>query len=269
MPRKIWLQLILAVLVLSFSRSLLVSLPADHGNAGTEDPIPGQVSKEVSIHPDVQLKKLADGVWLHTTYQFMEDYGRVPGNGLLVVDGTNGVLVDLPWTNEQAALIFDWAKKELGVDIEAVIPTHSHSDCIGGLAEAHRRGAKSYAHEKTAAFAREKGEPVPQVTFKENLEVNCGSIKLIADYQGGGHTVDNIVVWLPARKILFGGCMVKSLYSKTLGYTKEADLKNWPRTLRKIKTKYSQACLVIPGHGDPGGLELLDHTLELLKTLVQ
>ena len=63
--------------------------------------------------------------------------------------------------------------------------------------------------------------------------------------------------------------MVKSLYSKTLGYTKEADLKNWPRTLRKIKTKYAQACLVIPGHGDPGGLELLDHTLELLKTLTQ
>jgi metallo-beta-lactamase class B len=196
----------------------------------------------------------------------MEDYGRVPGNGLLIVDGKCGVLVDLPWTNDQTALLFDWAKKELGVNIESVIPTHSHSDCIGGLAEAHSRGAKSYAYEKTASFAKEKNEPIPQITFKKNMELKCRSIKLILDYQGGGHTLDNIIVWLPTRKILFGGCMVKSVNSKTLGYTKEADLKNWPLTLKKVKEKYSQAQLVIPGHGTPGGLELLDHTLELLKT---
>jgi metallo-beta-lactamase class B len=135
---------------------------------------------------------------------------------------------------------------------------------MGGLAEAHKRGAGSYAFEKTAIFAQEKGGPVPQNTFKETYEVTCGSFKLMLDYPGGGHTIDNIVVWLPQQEILFGGCMIRSAGSKTLGYTKEADLKNWPATLKAVKKKYGLAKLIIPGHGKPGSIDLIEHTLELL-----
>lgn len=226
---------------------------------------PGEnTSDTIIINRDIHLKPLDKGIWLHTTYHTLSGYGRVPGNGLLVVDGTSAVLIDTPWTNELTALLFDWVKEKLKANIESVIPTHSHSDCMGGLAEAHKRGARSYAFEKTAIFAKEKGNPVPQNTFKETFEVTCGSFKLILDYPGGGHTVDNIVVWLPQRKILFGGCLIRSADAKTLGYTKEADLKNWPATLKTVKKKYGHAKLIIPGHGTPGGIELVEHTLELL-----
>lgn len=230
-----------------------------HADAPAEN-----TSGTIIINRDIRLKPLAKGVWLHTTYHTLSGYGRVPGNGLLVVHGTSAVLIDLPWTNEQTTLLFDWVKKKLKANIESVIPTHSHPDCIGGLAEAHKRGAKSYAFEQTAIFAKEKGGPVPQITFKATHEVTCGPVKLMLDYPGGGHTIDNIVVWLPQQKILFGGCLIRSASSKTLGYTKEADLKNWPATLNAVKKKYGHAKMIIPGHGKPGGIDLVEHTLQLL-----
>ncbi|MCP4219954.1 MAG: subclass B1 metallo-beta-lactamase [bacterium] len=219
----------------------------------------------LTIHKDVRVKQLTENIWLHTTYKKTKKYGNVPGNGLIVISGKKAALIDLPWTNEQTARLCDWIKKELHADIQCVIPTHSHPDCIGGLAEAHRRGALSYTFAKTAEFAKEKGEPIPKITFDRKLEIKCGTIPLVLEYLGGGHTLDNSIVYLPQQNILFAGCMIKSANAKTMGYTKEADMENWPTTLKALKKKYGTARLVIPGHGRPGSIELVDHTLELLK----
>lgn len=50
-----------------------------------------------------------------------------------------------------------------------------------------------------------------------------------------------------------------------LGNTTEADLAEYPKTLRELKSLYADAITVVPGHGDPGGLELIDHTLTLCE----
>ena len=84
---------------------------------------------------------------------------------------------------------------------------------------------------------------------------------------GPGHTADNIVTWIPDERVLFGGCLVRSASARTLGYTKEADLERWPSTLESLMAEFGTARLIVPGHGSPGGLELLEHTLELLRTL--
>jgi metallo-beta-lactamase class B len=84
-------------------------------------------------------------------------------------------------------------------------------------------------------------------------------------YFGAGHTTDNVVAWLPQQKILFAGCLVKSLDSNSLGNTKDGDLAAYPATLRKVQAAYPQAKIVIPGHGDWGGPELIDHTLTLCR----
>jgi hypothetical protein len=73
----------------------------------------------------------------------------------------------------------------------------------------------------------------------------------------------NIVAWLPMEKILFGGCLVKSLDSNSLGNTKDGDLAAYPATLRKVEAAYPRARIVVPGHGACGGPELIEHTLQL------
>ncbi|MBN1638583.1 MAG: hypothetical protein JW866_06440, partial [Ignavibacteriales bacterium] len=84
-------------------------------------------------------------------------------------------------------------------------------------------------------------------------------------YLGAGHTRDNIVIYIPDNKILFSGCMIKSLDSKNLGNITEGDLEEYPKTLDKLLKKFKEAQIVIPGHGNYGGLDLIHHTLKLIK----
>ncbi|MCC8153382.1 MAG: hypothetical protein LIP01_03695 [Tannerellaceae bacterium] len=82
---------------------------------------------------------------------------------------------------------------------------------------------------------------------------------------GRGHATDNIVVWIPSEKVLYPGCMVKDLQATDLGNLSDADVEAWPGTIEKVIRKFPSAKWVIPGHGEAGGLELLYHTLDLLK----
>jgi hypothetical protein len=45
----------------------------------------------------------------------------------------------------------------------------------------------------------------------------------------------------------------------------DADLAAWPTTIERLRARYSRARLVVPGHGEPGTLALLDHTLGLAR----
>ncbi len=222
-------------------------------------------TKDNSIHvsDDVTVQPITPGVWVYTSYFAVPDYGRVGAHGLVVIDGEDAVLINLPWTDNQTAVLFDWVAKDSGATVKSVVPTHFHQDSMGGLAEAHRRGATSYGLDKTIAFAREDHLPVPQCPFQLQTAVHCGKTIILLNYPGAAHTTDNIVAWLPKQRVLFGGCLVKSLDEQSLGNTSDGDLAAFPTTLRKLKAKYPNARIVVPGHGDWGGLELIDHTLKL------
>jgi metallo-beta-lactamase class B len=137
---------------------------------------------------------------------------------------------------------------------------------MGGLAAAHALGARSYGHATTVAFARRDGLPVPQESFEQERDIPLGSRVLEARFVGPGHTVDAVVVWLPDARILFAGDLVRSAASRSLGYTREADLDAWPGSVAALERAYADALLIVPGHGAPGGRELLDRTRELLAT---
>ncbi len=110
---------------------------------------------------------------------------------------------------------------------------------------------------------------MPETTFADTLEVEVGSRTLKLHYAGPGHTADNSVVWIPDDGILFGGCAVRSGASTQLGYTQEADLERWPGTIETLLEAYGDARWIVPGHGRPGDVELLRHTLELLDDPAQ
>ena len=215
---------------------------------------------------DLRVVPVVPGVWRHVSYTSMPEYGRVPANGLIVIGTDSAALIDTPWTDDQTARLFEWTKGELGVTIGHVVASHSHGDCMGGLAEAHRRGANSYALKLTADFAKRDGNPVPLETFTDEYRLSLGGIDLELRYFGGGHTRDNIVVWLPQRELLFGGCLVKRK-GGSAGYTAEADFAAWPDTVRKVIAAYPDAAIVVPGHGAPGTVEFLQYTVELAEGL--
>jgi len=219
----------------------------------------------IQISPDLELRKLTAHAYLHTAYFDLDKTPHYPANGLVYLDGDKAYIIDTPWRDRETQELIDWVSKNFKVTILGFIVTHWHQDCMGGLVTVHKSGIHSYALDKTREIAKAKNLPLPEITFSDSLVLYLNGKTLICKYLGAGHTVDNIIVWLPAEKILFGGCLVKALASKGLGNINDAVLADWPITLDKVLRSYPESKIVIPGHGEVGDLSLVWHTISLFK----
>ena len=219
----------------------------------------------IKVNEDIELVKIEDGFYVHTTWFELPDFGRFPSNGLVFIKNGKALLIDTPNSNAQTEILYHYLKDSLNTTVEKVIVGHSHSDCIGGLAYLHRMGIESIAGDKTQQICISQNLPVPKTTFSDSLTFNFEGEKIMCRYFGAGHTIDNIVVYFPHSKILFGGCLIRSLNAKGLGYTKEAVIDAWDETVMRIRNAFPEMKYVIPGHGQYGDRRLLDHTMKLVE----
>ena len=56
-----------------------------------------------------------------------------------------------------------------------------------------------------------------------------------------------------------------SCQARLRGNVADADLAEWPTSVERIQKHYPEAEVVIPGHGLLGGLDLLQHTANVVK----
>jgi glyoxylase-like metal-dependent hydrolase (beta-lactamase superfamily II) len=100
-------------------------------------------------------------------------------------------------------------------------------------------------------------------TFDEKIgkEFIFDNEKVQLIYPGPGHSPDNLVVYFPKRKVMYGTCMIRG--GDSLGYLGDADVKSWASSVRKIKAL--DVNIIIPGHGLTGGPELIKKTIELAE----
>lgn len=222
-------------------------------------------NKRIDIADDVYLVKLSDKAYVHVSVADIGSYKNVSSNGLVLVNKGEAFLFDTPINDEQTKTLVEGISNNLHVRVTKFLAGHWHGDCIGGLNYLHSIGVESYAEEQTIALARAAGLPVPQNGFKDSMIFDFHGVEVDSYFLGAGHSMDNIVVWVPSEKILFGGCLIKDIHSKSLGNVADGDVKEWPKTIEKILHKFPNAKIVIPGHGEFGGLELVRHTAKLLE----
>ncbi len=220
---------------------------------------------KIRVSDDIELIRLSPKAYVHVSVCEIKGFGKVSSNGLVLIDKGKAFLFDTPVTEEQTKTLVDFIADSLYAKVSGFVPNHWHEDCMGGLAYLNKKGIKSYANQKTIDIAKEKGLPVPKKGFKDSLYLKLNDVEIECYYFGSGHTTDNIVVWIPSEKILFAGCMVKEMSSKTLGNLADADVDQWPSSVGKVIFKFPSAEIVIPGHGRFGGKELLIHTQKLLE----
>lgn len=226
--------------------------------------IAGYLRADEKMHAfgTIDLTKLSENFYVYT---YNMPAGNYSANGALCIDKGEAVLIDTPGEDGLTDSLVNWVQQNLNVKIEKVIITHWHmEDRMGGLKALHQRGIISYANKLTIDKAIKDSLPVPQNGFTDSLTINVGEKEIVCFFPGAGHTIDNSVVWFPSDNILFGGCLVKDVTAKGLGYTADADLMAWPQTIQNVKKQFSNAKVIIPGHMGWGGVELLDHTYELL-----
>ena len=222
---------------------------------------------EIVIAEGLSVIKLTDNVYQHVSDLETTDFGKVKCNGLIYLNGNDAIICDTPTNDILSSDLLGWLKtNHPRIKIKAVIINHFHTDCLGGLKAFHDAGISSYSHERTKALLELKGDTsnTPQFFFSTSLEITVGNKKIINYYPGEAHTLDNIITWIPSEKTIFGGCMVKSMNAGK-GNLADANVEAWPGTIERIKSFCPSARIVVPGHGDAGGQELLDYTIALFK----
>jgi metallo-beta-lactamase class B len=223
-----------------------------------------QPGARIGIDEDIHLIHLKDSIFIHETWDSVEGWGRFSSNGLVVVRNGKALLIDTPMDNEKTMRLTEYLRDNLNVEVTHLIIGHFHNDCLGGLEYLQSIGVKSIANTLTVDKCHELGLPIPDTPFADSLWVDFNGVKLGCQYFGGGHTFDNIVVWMPESKVLFGGCLVKSFDSRTLGNLGDAVVEQWDGTILRVMESFPELEVVVPGHGRHGGAELLERTLELV-----
>lgn len=208
---------------------------------------------------NLKIEKITENLFKHISYLDTQDYGKVSCNGIIYFNQNEVVIFDTPVNDKASAELIGWIGKK---DIKAIIATHFHSDCLGGLNEFHSNGIESYANNLTIKLAKENNQVFPQNSFDKELKIKIGNEIVIAKHFGQGHTIDNIIGFIANEKAIFGGCLIKELGAGK-GYLADANILEWPMTVSKIKSEFPELEIVIPGHGKNGGKELLDYTIDL------
>lgn len=253
-------------------------------------------SKSVSPEPtaridltdDLYLRQIGDGAYV-ITYTFPWS-----ANSLLVEmeDGTL-VLAGMPCTPEATRRVLDWAAGQFGARKLIAIDTGYHSDNMGGNQALLEAGIPVYGSDLTAQLIEERGEQMRQSMLQtigdpqsaayqaeaamkylppdhifpiaDGLTLSFGGEEVQVIYPGPSQAPDKVAVYFPARKLLFGSCMIVGM--DQLGNTSDADMQHWPEAVRQLE-QYP-VDVVVPGHGqrlDPG---LIQHTLDLLTAALE
>lgn len=212
----------------------------------------------------------------HQVFVIEDQNGPAPAYSLIVEMSADQLLmVDAPYTPKYTKIVLNWMHAKWGAKHITAINTHYHLDRVGGnevLAQAH---IPVYGSDLTAALLSDPNapnnkwvvgkdlstyvsDPALKKTFqtmkivapthlfpiKQGKILYLGNKKVEIFYPGPGHTPDNIVVYLPHLKLLFGGCLIVA-FPKVF-VVKDADVKSWPNSLATLK-KF-QVRWVIPGH---------------------
>ncbi len=246
---------------------------------------------QIQLNEDLRITEIEKGVYI-VTHSF-----PWPGNSLVVFLSENKVVfVDTPYNNEATRKVVEWIKSKNGKADIIEINTGFHNDNLGGNEYLLSQNIPVYGSELTAeliengriyetmaaasemlkksktkkqecleAYKTQKFKaPNRLFDIKEGFELNVGEETVEVYFPGESHSIDNVVVYFHDKKILFGGCMIKSLESKSPGFTDDANMEEWPKSVKKVLNKYKNARIVVPGHGNWGDTKLLKHTIDLL-----
>lgn len=102
----------------------------------------------------------------------------------------------------------------------------------------------------------------PDITFADRLAIDAGGLTLLLEHLPG-HTADEIIIHVPELELLLAGDAVETPIPSL---NEVGHIQAWGRSLRRWG-KAGLAC-VVPSHGEPGGVELLQRNADYIEGLL-
>ncbi|WP_291843247.1 subclass B1 metallo-beta-lactamase [Maricaulis sp.] len=227
------------------------------------------VMSQAEETPRIDIEPVADGVWRHVSFQDLGGAAPTPSNGLVIETPVGLVLVDTAWGEAETRQLLAVIERQFGQRVIAAIVTHAHEDRIGGADVLAAADIPVYATPEINAAARERGLPEAAHALGEGLPPALMVAGLSWLAVEGGHARENIVVYHAPSRTLFGGCFIRPLEYRGVGYVEDGDVPAWPAALERARAAYLEAVHVVPGHGQVGGPELITHTIEQVEAALE
>ena len=233
--------------------------------------------------PDLgpRVKKLADGVYVHTGKGFDSNSGIIlTDEGVIVIDtGQNAI---------EARAIMDTVKKLTPMPVKFVIDTEPHNDhttghfvfpgaivvAAAGAGES-MRGAQAAAPnrietlaatspEMKAAVAGYKFVP-PHIEYRDKTTITLGGRTLELMYMKGVHSEADTAVWLPRERVVFSAsAFVVDQVNILRPFVTIPDILAAGKMMKALNPEH-----VVPGHGTPGTTKIFDDGEKYYALLTQ
>ncbi len=207
----------------------------------------------------LEITHLTGDFYIYTTYNLYKGE-RTPANGMYLVTNKGAVIFDSPWDSTQYQPLLDSIKTKHHTIAILCMATHFHGDRTGGLQYYRQQGIKTYTTKKTDALSKKRGMKRAEFLMDKDTIFTVGQYSFQTYYPGHGHAPDNIVIWFEKEKILYGGCLIKSVEDTDLGNLGDASIKDYATTLKNVYKKCRQPKYIIPGHADWTSTKALEHT---------
>ena len=103
----------------------------------------------------------------------------------------------------------------------------------------------------------------PFITFSDRMELHVGDLKVELIFMGPAHTTNDIVAWLPERKLLFSGDLI---FNQGTPFVAMGSVSGSLRAVKRMRDLGPET--IIPGHGAVCGPEVMDD-IEAYLTFIQ
>ena len=188
-------------------------------------------------------------------------HGGAGGNSTIIIGKTGVIVVDAKQTEAGAKDLLAEIAKITPKPVTTTIITHSDGDHVNGLV-AFPAGIKIITHEnnkkeqETALAAGGRGAPprdrLPnQVTTKTKESMTIDGVKLELYHFAPAHTSGDLVVYLPAQKIVSTGDIVtmnRADDNPNIHFEKNGSTEGWLTNLKGMIAL--NADTYVTGHGD-------------------
>jgi len=227
--------------------------------------------QEHSDLPPPSVEEVSDGIF---AYIQLDGSWGLNNSGFLV--GSDGVtVVDTCFTERRSRMFHDAIRRQTDLPLRTLVNTHHHGDHTHGNYvflpaativghELCRQEVIATGHGATGLFPGvEWGEvriAPPFLTFEERLNLYVDDLKVELIFAGPAHTTNDVVAWVPERKVLFAGDVV---FNGGTPFVMMGSIAGSLEALERLRALGPQT--IVPGHGPVCGPEVLDEVADYLR----
>lgn len=215
-------------------------------------------SAEVPVHAEIPppaIQEVSAGIFAYVQMDgswFLNNTGVIAGE-------RHATVIDSTGTEARALAFHRALRVATDKPVNTLINTHSHGDHTHGNF-VFAPEAAIIAHERCRTEVKAVGNlahglfpmiefgdcPVtpPFVTFDDRLNVYVDDLKVELIFVGPAHTTNDIVAWIPERKLLFSGDII---FNGGAPFALGGSVGGWLVALERVEALGAET--IVPGHG--------------------